>query len=56
MGVTAGLRPVLRLPCAAFIFVSRPLSATTRPSSPSFALFVIVFGALHYFPQLRHAT
>lgn len=41
---------------AAFIFLRRPLSRHHAGFIAVIALFVLVFGALHYFPQLRHAT
>lgn len=53
--VTAGLAAAA-LACAAFIFISRPISRHHAAFIAVFTLFVIVFGALHYFPQLRHAT
>jgi hypothetical protein len=44
------------LALAAFIFVSRPISRHHAAFIAVIALFVIVFGVLHYFPHLRHAT
>ena len=44
------------LAIAAFIFLRRPISRHHAAFIAVIALFVIVFGALHYFPQLRHAT
>jgi hypothetical protein len=41
---------------AAAIVLRRPLSRHHAAFISILALFVIVFGALHYFPQLRHAT
>jgi hypothetical protein len=41
---------------AAFIFLRRPISRHHAAFIAVIALFVIVFGALHYFPQLQHAT
>jgi len=41
---------------AGFIFVKKPLSRHHAAFISVIALFVIVFGALHYFPQLRHGT
>jgi hypothetical protein len=41
---------------AAFIFQYRPISRHHAAFIAVITLFVIVFGALHYFPQLRHAT
>jgi hypothetical protein len=44
------------LALAAFIFVRRPISRHHAAFIAVIALFVIVFGVLHYFPHLRHAT
>jgi hypothetical protein len=41
---------------AAFIFVRRPLSRHHAAFIAVMALFLIVFGALYYFPQLQHGT
>jgi hypothetical protein len=41
---------------AAFIFFKKPLSQHHAAFISVIALFVIVFGALHYFPQLRHGS
>jgi hypothetical protein len=41
---------------AAFIFLRRPISRHHAAFIAVIALFVIVFGVLHYFPHLRHAT
>jgi hypothetical protein len=41
---------------AAFIGIRKPISRHHAAFIAVIALFVIVFGALHYFPQLRHAT
>ncbi len=41
---------------AAAIVMRRPLSRHHAAFILIIALFVIVFGALHYFPQLRHAA
>ncbi len=41
---------------AAFIFFKKPLSRHHAAFIGVMALFVIVFGALYYFPQLRHGT
>lgn len=41
---------------AAAIVLKRPLSRHHAAFIAILALFVIVFGALHYFPSLRHAT
>lgn len=41
---------------AGFIFLQRPISRHHAAFIAVIALFVIVFGALHYFPHLQHAT
>jgi len=41
---------------AAFIFVKKPLSRHHAAFIAVASLFVMVFGALYYFPQLRHGT
>ena len=41
---------------AGFIFHKKPLSRHHAAFIGVISLFVIVFGALHYFPQLRHGT
>jgi hypothetical protein len=41
---------------SAFIFVKKPLSVHHAAFIAVASLFVIVFGALHYFPQLQHGT
>jgi hypothetical protein len=41
---------------ATFIALKQPLSRHHAAFIAVITLFVIVFGALHYFPQLRHAT
>lgn len=41
---------------AAFIAIRKPISRHHAAFIAVIALFVIIFGALHYFPQLRHAT
>ena len=41
---------------AAFIYFKKPLSLHHAAFIAVMSLFVIVFGALHYFPQLRHGT
>ena len=41
---------------AAFIALYKPLSRHHAAFIAVISLLVIVFGALHYFPQLRHAT
>jgi hypothetical protein len=55
ISVTAGCIAVALL-IAGFIFVKKPLSRHHAAFISVIALFVIVFGALHYFPQLRHGT
>ncbi|MGL4401281.1 MAG: hypothetical protein ACRCXD_15560 [Luteolibacter sp.] len=41
---------------AAIIFFKKPLSVHHAAFITVAVLFVVVFGALHYFPQLRHGT
>ncbi len=41
---------------AAIIFFKKPLSVHHAAFIAVAVLFVVVFGALHYFPQLRHGT
>jgi hypothetical protein len=41
---------------AAFIGIRKPISRHHAAFIAVIALFVLIFGALHYFPQLRHAT
>lgn len=41
---------------AAFIYLKKPLSLHHAAFIAVMSLFVIVFGALYYFPQLRHGT
>lgn len=41
---------------AAFIGIRNPISRHHAAFIAVIALFVIIFGALHYFPQLQHAT
>ncbi|MEO5715423.1 MAG: hypothetical protein ABIT37_18235 [Luteolibacter sp.] len=55
ISVTAACVAVALL-IAGFIFVKKPLSRHHAAFISVIALFVIVFGALHYFPQLRHGT
>ncbi|MEO5915142.1 MAG: hypothetical protein ABIS50_12980 [Luteolibacter sp.] len=47
---------VFSLMFAAFIFYKKPLSRHHAAFIAVAALFVIVFGALYYFPTLRHGT
>jgi hypothetical protein len=44
------------LALATFIFLKKPISRHHAAFIAVIALLVIVFGALHYFPQLRNAT
>ncbi len=46
----------LALVIAAFIFIQKPFSRHHAAFIGVIILFVIIFGALHYFPQLRHGT
>ena len=55
IGITAGCVAAALL-VAGFIFLKKPLSRHHAAFISVIALFVIVFGALHYFPQLRHGT
>jgi hypothetical protein len=41
---------------AVFIFLRRPISRHHAAFIAVLTLFVAIFAALHYFPQLRHAT
>ncbi|GAA5124784.1 hypothetical protein JIN84_13145 [Luteolibacter yonseiensis] len=41
---------------ATFIFVKKPLSRHHAAFIAVMALFLIIFGALYYFPQLQHGT
>ncbi len=52
---TAGCLAVALI-VAGVIFVKRPVSRHHAAFISVIALLVIVFGALHYFPQLRHGT
>jgi hypothetical protein len=47
---------VVALLFAAFIYFKKPLSLHHAAFIAVMSLFVIVFGALYYFPQLRHGT
>jgi hypothetical protein len=44
------------LALAAFIGIQKPISRHHAAFISVISLFVLVFGALHYFPSLRHAT
>jgi hypothetical protein len=55
IAATAGLALVSLL-IAGHILISRPISRHHAAFIAMFAVFLIVFGALYYFPQLRHAT
>jgi len=55
MAATAGCAATALL-ISGFIFLRRPISRHHAAFIAVIALFVIVFGALHYFPQLQHAT
>lgn len=55
MEATAGCAAAALL-IAGFIFLRRPISRHHAAFIAVIALFVIVFGALHYFPHLQHAT
>lgn len=47
---------VAALLVAGFIFLKKPLSQHHAAFISVIGLFVLVFGALHYFPQLRHGS
>ena len=53
--ITAGCVAAALL-VAAFIFLTKPLSRHHAAFIAVMSMFVIVFGALHYFPQLQHGT
>ena len=55
MEATAGCSAAALL-IAGFIFLRRPISRHHAAFIAVIALFVIVFGALHFFPHLQHAT
>jgi hypothetical protein len=55
ISVTAGCVAVALL-VAAFIYFKKPLSRHHAAFIGVISLFVIIFGALYYFPQLRHGT
>ncbi|MEO8617383.1 MAG: hypothetical protein ABI600_19785 [Luteolibacter sp.] len=47
---------VIALIIAGFIFLKKPFSRHHAAFISVISLFVIIFGALYYFPQLRHGT
>ncbi|NQX00143.1 hypothetical protein HQ447_05745 [bacterium] len=53
--ITAGC-VVAAILIATFIFFKKPLSLHHAAFIAVMSLFVAIFGALHYFPQLRHGT
>lgn len=53
--ITAGC-VVVAILIATFIFFKKPLSLHHAAFIAVMSLFVAIFGALHYFPQLRHGT
>jgi hypothetical protein len=55
MAATAACAAVA-LAIAGFVFLRRPISRHHAGFIAMIALFVLVFGALHYFPHLRNAT
>ncbi|MEO7098855.1 MAG: hypothetical protein ABI162_05805 [Luteolibacter sp.] len=55
ISITAGCVAAALL-VSGFIFLKKPLSRHHAAFIAVISLFVIVFGALHYFPQLRHGT
>lgn len=54
--VATGACVVAALLVAGFIFLKKPLSQHHAAFISVIGLFVLVFGALHYFPQLRHGS
>ena len=54
-GATVGCA-IAALIVAGFIFLRKPLSRHHAAFISVIAMFVIVFGALYYFPQLRHGS
>jgi hypothetical protein len=52
----AGGCVVAALLIAAIIFFKKPLSVHHAAFIAVMSLFVVVFGALHYFPQIQHGT
>ncbi len=55
ISITAGCVAIALL-IAVFIYLKKPLSRHHAAFISVISLFVIVFGALHYFPQLQHGT
>lgn len=55
MAATAGCAAAALL-IAAFIYFRKPISRHHAGFIAVIVLFVLVFGTLHYFPNLRHAT
>lgn len=55
ISLTAGAA-LLAAAIAGYIFVKKPFSRYHAAFIAAIVLLVIVFGALHYFPQLRHGT
>lgn len=47
---------VIAILIAAFVFLKRPISRHHAAFITMITVFALVFEALHYFPQLRHAT
>lgn len=47
---------VLALLIASFVFLKKPISRHHAAFITAITVFALVFEALHYFPQLRHAT
>jgi hypothetical protein len=47
---------IVALSIAGFVFARRPISRHHAGFIAVITLFILVFGALHYFPQLQHAT
>lgn len=47
---------VIALVIASFVFLKKPISRHHAAFITAITVFALVFEALHYFPQLRHAT
>jgi hypothetical protein len=47
---------VIALLIASFVFLKKPISRHHAAFITAITVFALVFEALHYFPQLRHAT
>lgn len=54
--VTTAACTLVSLLVSGFIFLRKPISRHHAAFIAAFALFLLVFSSLHYFPSLRHAT